>query len=230
MPDRDLARFRSSLCLGLIIASLSASANGSEDADELPSVGAQAPWRVELRNDDPKAGYVLYKRRLPGSESATYRLEGVIDAPPHRVAQAARDGLLDPEETQARMRKEIVRDDGDVVVVYSYIDLPLVRDRDVLTRAERSFDPATQSYRLSWSATDEGPPPKAGVIRVGRSDGSWHFEPLPGGRTCVTYTSHTEIPGSIPGWLVNSIMDATLVEGFEGLRTRVAAERRGEGG
>jgi hypothetical protein len=75
--------------------------------------------------------------------------------------------------------------------------------------------------------TDEGPPPKEGVIRVEKSDGAWHFEPLAGGRTRVTYESHTEIAGSIPAWLVNSLMNQTVVEGFEGLRSKLVSQRGG---
>ena len=142
-------------------------------ADEaLPPVDAHVPWTLELRNDDPATGYVVYKRIPPGSPYAAYRLEAELDAPPETVARAARAGMLDPDEHRSSMRKEIVRDDGDVVIVYSYIDMPpFITDRDIVTRSERRFDPETRTYRLEWHSTDEGPAPRDGVIRVRKSDG-----------------------------------------------------------
>ncbi|NNL65297.1 MAG: hypothetical protein HKP30_03540 [Myxococcales bacterium] len=212
---------RTSLGWIALVAALALPSSGAGSDDvELPNVAAQVPWQLEHRDDDPERGYVLYKRMPPGSDFAAYRLEAVIDAPPERVARAARENLLDPEQTQSNVRKQILRNDGDVVIVYSYIDLPLVSDRDALTRAERSFDHRTQSYRLSWRNTDEGPPPPEGVVRVGKSEGSWLFEPAPDGRTKVTYESHSESPGVIPAWVVNSVMNGTVVDGFDKLRAR----------
>ena len=201
---------------------------GAEEA--LPSVDAQIPWTVELRHDDPVAGYVVYKRIPPGSSYAAYRLEGRLGAPPDAVARAAREGMVDPNERQASMSKEIIRNDDGVVVVYSYIDMPpFVTDRDIVTRAEHIFDPETQTHRLEWHSTDEGPSPRDGVIRVEVSDGSWLFEPLEGGHTRVTYESHTEIAGSIPAWLVNSLMNDTVVESFNGLKARVESQANSGG-
>ena len=190
----------------------------------------QVPWTIESRNDDPVTGYVFYKRIPSGSKFAAYRLEAEIDAPPEAVARAARARLLDPDEHQARMRKEILSDDGDVAIVYSYIDMPpFITDRDIVTRAERLFDAETRSYRLEWHTTDEGPPPRDGVIRVQKSDGSWVFEPLQGGRTRVIYESHTEIAGALPGWLVNSLMNDTVIGDFQGLRARAIGDAQSGG-
>lgn len=213
------------LCRWVLIGSLGAAAAGASAEDSLPAVAAQIPWTLELRNDDPEVGYVVYKRIPPGSSYAAYRLEGEIAAAPEVVSRAARAGMLDPEETQSAMTKEIISNEGDVVIVYSFIDMPpFITDRDIVTRSEHVFDPETRTHRLEWHSTDQGPSPREGVIRVEVSDGAWIFEPLANGRTGVTYESHTEIAGSIPAWIVNSIMNDTVVESFEGLRARVASE------
>jgi hypothetical protein len=125
---------------------------------------------------------------------------------------------VDPEERQSNTEKSILRDDDELILVYSYISLPLVSDRDVTTESERSHDPETGSYRLAWRASDKGPPPKRGVVRLPRSDGSWTFAPLQGDRTFAVYESHAEIGGAMPAWLVNSMMTDTMVQGIVGLR------------
>lgn len=200
-------------------------------AADNPSVASgQRDWQIHDRNDEPGADYVVYRRKPTGSDYYAYRLEAVIDAPPAVVAAAGRANIADPSAAQANMTKTLLSDNGDVVVVYTYIDLPMISDRDVTTRAERSFDPITGTYRVEWAATDEGPPPKKGVVRLQQSTGFWIFAPLEGGRTRATYESHTEIAGSIPVWIVNSLMTDTVVDGIVKLRARIDGDRRGEGG
>jgi hypothetical protein len=195
-------------------------------ADDLPEVGARPPqWSLHDRRDEAAGGYAVYRQELAGSEIPAYRLEAVLDAPPAAVAAAAARTAADPEARDANMDKTVLRDDGDTIVVYSYIHMPLVADRDVITRAELSRDPATGVHRMSWQVSDEGPPPKPGVVRLTRSSGAWEFWPLPDGRTRVVYENHTDIGGSIPAWIVEPMMDDTVVQNFVRLRERVARDR-----
>ena len=193
----------------------------------LPAVGAHAPWQLAERNEDPAAGWVVYKRRLADSDSEVFRLEAVIDAPPARVAEAFRRNVVDPAVSQRHTSKTVLRDEGDIVVVHSYIDMPLVSDRDVISRCERVAASGAGSYRFQWWATDQGPAPAPGVVRIEKSDGYWEFRPMddpeagPGGRTLATYESHTEIGGMVPAWLVNQLMLDTVVDGLDHLRARV---------
>jgi len=196
-------------------------------ADELPEVGARPPqWSLHDRRDDPAGAYAVYWQELPGSEIPAYRLEAILDAAPEVVAAAAARTAADPEARDSNMDKTVLRDDGDTIVVYSYIHLPLVADRDVITRAELSRDPATGIHRMSWRVSDEGPPPRPGVVRLTQSSGAWEFSPLPGGRTQVVYENHTDIGGSIPAWIVQPIMDDTVVQNFVRLRERVERDRQ----
>lgn len=203
---------------------------GPAAAGSLPEVSAYSGWEVHERNDDPAAGWVLYKRRLADSDFEAFRLEAVIDAPPDLVASSFRKNISDPRVSQRHARKTVLRDEDDVVVVYSYIDMPLVSDRDVISRCERDDDPEQGGYRYRWFATDEGPAPLDGVIRLEKSDGSWEFRPAPGAvsgdRTFAVYESHTEVGGAIPAWLVNSLMLDTVVDGVVKLRARVDQDLR----
>lgn len=187
-------------------------------AKPLPAVSAQPPWDIHQRYDDPEEAYTVYKRKPAGSDYDAYRLEAVIDAPPAVVARAARRQLVDPEDHQRSMEKTILRDDDEAILVYAYISLPLVSDRDVTTEAEQFHDAETGAYRLAWRASEQGPPPKKGVVRLQKSDGSWTFTPLEGNRTFAVYESHAETGGAMPAWLVNSMMTDTVVEGIVGLR------------
>ena len=198
-------------------------------ADSPPAVSARPEWKLHDRNEDPAEGYTVYRRKPPGSDYYAYRLEAVIDAPPAVVAAAGRATIADTDDIQDNMTRTLLSDDGEVLLVYTYIDLPMVSDRDVITRAQRSFDPQTGTYRVEWRASDEGPPPKRGVVRLAESSGYWTFAPHGSGRTRATYESHTEIAGSIPTWIVNSLMNDTAIDGIVRLRTRLDRDGGGEG-
>ncbi len=47
---------------------------------------------------------------------------------------------------------------------------------------------------------------KEGLLRVERIKGFWQFIPMESGQTKVIYQVHTEPGGSIPAWLLNSIV------------------------
>ncbi len=196
----------------------------------LPPVSSAPPWTLLQQSDDAKSGYVLHRRKTAGSAAATFRLEAIVDSPPDLVAVVAAKNLVDPSYRQANTDKTILRNDAEAIVIYSYIhiDTPFVSDRDVISRVERSYDPDSRTHRLDWKAIDEGPPKKEGVIRLERSEGHWTFSPEAEGTTRAVYVSHTETAGFVPGWLVNSRMAKTMVEGIEGLRRAVDRDQQRE--
>lgn len=193
---------------------------GVAQADDLPDVSARAPWTLYDRNDAAGSEYVVYVRKPPGSEFSAYRIEALLDSPIEEVAKVAAQNLADPDYRPKNTIKTILKNDPDALLVHSHIEIhaPFVADRDVISRVTQSYDPATKNYLLRWSATNEGPPPKQGVIRLERSDGYWSFTPTDDNKTHAVYVSHTEIAGAIPAWVVNSIMSETMVDGMEGLR------------
>lgn len=197
----------------------------------LPDVSARPRWKLMSQSDDARSGYVLHRRETPGSNASTFRLEATVDSPPELVAQAAAKIIADPAYSQANTDKQILRNDEDALVVYSYIHIraPFVSDRDVISRIERSYDPDSRTHRVEWKATNDGPPKKDGVVRLEHSEGYWAFSPAGSGKTHAIYQSHTEIDGYVPAWVVNTQMKSTMLEGIEGLREAVERERQAEG-
>jgi hypothetical protein len=215
---RSVPRVCLALSLLLVLA-------GGAAADPASAVAAQDPWTLAVGDDD--AGYAVYRRLPADSKFAAFRLEAELEATPAELARAARAVMLAPSEN---VRKELLREDGDVFVFYSYIDMPMfLSDLDIATRAEQHRDAATGARRIAWRTTDEGPPRKEGVARIERSVGVWIFEPEGDGRTRLTYESHTEPPVPIPAWIVNSMTTESVVEQFQGLQTRLDLQRASGG-
>jgi hypothetical protein len=183
---------------------------------------ASDDWRLVERETD----YVLYKRQAAGSAVAAYRLEADFSAPVERVAQAhlreapQRGGKEDGDRPRMRM----LRDEGDVKIIYNYVSVPLVADRDLVLRSRQQLDPKAGVYRFLWhTVTDEGPPVPEGVVRIQRSEGMWEFTRVEPERTHVVFESLTDIGGSIPAWLVNRLYRGQVLGQFEDLRRKLGA-------
>ncbi|MCP5045245.1 MAG: hypothetical protein GY944_29815 [bacterium] len=199
-------------------------------AGSLPDVSAREPtWERYGGSDAGESGYVMYTRKPAGSDYSAYRLEAVLAAPTELVAAVAAKHIADPNNRQKNVDKTILRNDDEAILIHNYIHInaPFVSDRDVITRIERAYDSESGAHQVSWHATDEGPPPKRGVIRLDRSEGSWTFVPAEDSGTHAIYLSHTEIAGSLPAWLLNSFMSDSMVQAIEGLQEAVARELDG---
>jgi len=216
----ELAGFLKRVRGAALVALCSVLWAGVGQAAAVSQVDTDPDWHLSERVDGPE-GHVLSQRDLPGSSFPAFRLEATLEVPVAKAAAAMRSNLRDSRVSPKNMKKTLIREDGDVLVLYSYIDVPLFADRDITTRAEESVDPETGVHRFDWWATDEGPAPKPGVVRLQKASGSWVFTPLADGRTRAVCESHTEIGGSIPAWLVHSVSRNTAVEELVLLRARL---------
>ncbi len=211
-----------------LIAVLSLTASAPTRAEgALPDVAArESGWQHYGTSDEGESDYVMYTRKPAGSDYSAYRLEAIFDAPVEVVADVAARNIVDPAFSQKNMDKTVLERDAQGALIHSHIHInaPFISDRDVVTRVEFDFDPTSKTHVVRWRATDEGPPPPDGVIRLDRSDGSWTFLPSPDGKTRAIYTSHTEIAGALPAWLLNGFMSNTMVESVTGLREALQRE------
>jgi hypothetical protein len=169
------------------------------------------------------AAHTLYRRQLPDSRVAEFRLEGSIDAPIARVLEARSAGeKAGPKQGSDGPRRELIRRDGDVTVTYTYVPVPLLADRDLVLLQTHSQDPATGVHRFVWHTVEgEGPPPPAGVVRIQRSEGMWEFTPEGDARTRLVLESLSDAGGSLPAWVVNSFYPRELRREWDGLIARI---------
>jgi len=108
-------------------------------------------------------------------------------------------------------RLDVLRDDGDVKLIYEQIHVPLVRDRDVTLRVTRTFSLADGRYEVaSIAVPGEGPPESGDCVRVRSSTSLWRLAPAADGGTAVTYSIRTDAGGLLPAWVVSAAQkDAT---------------------
>jgi ribosome-associated toxin RatA of RatAB toxin-antitoxin module len=102
-------------------------------------------------------------------------------------------------------RLDVLRDDGDVKLIYEQIHVPILKDRDVTVRVTRTFSPDTGLYELASTAVpEEGPPESDRYVRVRSSAGRWRLAPAADGGTAVTYTLRADVGGRVPAWIVDA--------------------------
>jgi len=159
---------------------------------------------------------------VEGSSYRAYRIETTMDVDVQTAADAAMQILITPSRAPENQARTLVRSIQGSYVVYTVIKVPFVADRDVTVRVTQTRDEATGAWGLNWRATPTaGPPPVPGVVRITKSEGYWRFTPLVSGMTRVVYQNHTDVGGSIPGWLVQSLLRDEAIDQVETLRTSV---------
>ena len=178
-------------------------------------------WREDIRSPE----IVLFYRDNDKAQAREYQGVGDVDAPPDVVFAVVTDVEAHPKFMPYTKESKIVEHiNANEVIAYQVIAAPLVSERDYFLHIKLipGASPATV-WRSEWNAVPDYKPEAKGLVRMRIAEGYWLFEPLDGGkRTRVTYTSLTNIGGSIPGWIVNMSNKGIIPKIFESVRKRVA--------
>ena len=99
-------------------------------------------------------------------------------------------------------RLDVLRDDGDVKLIYQQAHIPLAKDRDSTVRVRRTIESGVYEV-VSTAVPDEGPAPTDEYVRVRNSEGRWRLSPSADGGTDLTYSLRTDAGGLLPAWVVS---------------------------
>ena len=160
-------------------------------------------WQQTGKSD----GITVSSREKKDSKVLEMRAVALIDAPPAAVWHTVRN-YDHFQETMPYVEtgKVLARESNDqVIYFYGVVDTPLGSKRDYIIKlVNETPDDGSGAYKVSWTASEKGPAPKDGFVRVTLNDGSWTLEPREDGRkTWVTYYVYTDPGGSIPNWIIN---------------------------
>jgi hypothetical protein len=178
-------------------------------------------WSEASRDKD----LVIYTQENERAHAKAFKAVGEADATPEEVFRVVTDVENHPKFMPFTKESKIVqRLNANEVVAYQLISPPMVSQRDYDLHIKLTPPtPGTDGiYRSEWNALPDFEPPRAGIVRVPVAEGSWLFEPLDGGkRTRITYTSVTNIGGSIPSWIANMSNQQLIPNIFQAVRKRV---------
>jgi hypothetical protein len=189
----------------------------------LPAMASGAEWEHQDDAEGEGYAYAIYAKES-GSGRLVYRAVGHIERGPEVVEATAVRVATDPSRAPRGQTRTLLESGDEGFLVYSYIDLPMVTDRDIVSRGVRGRD-ADGSLRIDWSATEDprAPLKDEDVIRMTDSYGHWKFSPDGAGGTDVRYETTVDLGGSLPGWLVDPLMQGTVADSFESLAREALA-------
>ena len=179
-------------------------------------------WKPASESD----GVTIYSRPRPGSSLREFKAIGLIDAPAQVVWNVTSDHDAYTSFMPYTVECRVLKREGNLFYLYQRISPLIVRDRDYTLRVvENSWRAGGgTAYSTQWTAANElGPPPKKGVLRVERCDGSWVIEPEARGKTRATYTIFTDTGGNLPAWVANAASSIGVRQIFHAVRRQVKA-------
>jgi ribosome-associated toxin RatA of RatAB toxin-antitoxin module len=170
-------------------------------------------------------GLVIERRAVEGSAVRELRVTGHSPLPPATIMATLWKHEDYVQFVPYLKRLDVLRDDGDVKLIYQQIRVPLTKDRDSTVRVRRAFDPATGSWEVTSTAVpDEGPPASDDYVRVRTSEGRWRLVPSTDGGTSITYTIRTDAGGRLPAWIVNAAQKDVAAKLVQAMLDRAAHE------
>lgn len=188
---------------------------------ELPDEDAQG-WSLRKETDNIR----VFTIDQPDSSFQAFKAEAVLDAPLENVMAV----MINPQscvEWVHNCSESYSFGDGDFHDRYAYSvnDMPWpVTDRDYVLRIRTHGEKRDGEVVMDLNAIPDSRAEEDGHIRVDKSDTLYRFIPL-GNQTRMIWIQHTEPNGSIPGWLVNTLLVDIPIRSMEQLE-RVARRDR----
>lgn len=213
-----------SLAFAVVLCALPAAGRAADvpavDDENRPMFANPAPFvRVESR-----AGLTLERRSIEGSRYSEYRVVTDTTLPVSALCEHIYEwGTKGTDHPGVKLHR-VLRDGADERVVYDQLAQPVVSNRDyALTVVRRREVDGTCRIRF-WTSNALAPPKPAGYVRMEQLWGSWRFQPLPDGKSRLTYTLFADPGGSIPAFLVHGPQQSATKEAvLMGLRKVKAA-------
>lgn len=206
----------SGLCALLVTALAAAHARA-----ELPAEDADG-WSLRKEADSIR----VYTIDRDDSSFKAFKAEAILDAPIENLMAV----MMNPQscvEWVHNCTESYAFGTGDFHdrFAYSVNDMPWpVTDRDYVLRIRTRGDQGSGEIIMDLNATPNQRAEFDTRVRVDRSDTLYRFIPE-GDKTRMIWLQHTDPNGSLPGWLVNSLLVDIPVRSLQALE-RVAGKDR----
>lgn len=187
------------------------------------SFAESAPWELEVHDEDK--GIQVFTRAVEGSPLKEFKGITQIQAPVEAFVTLLNDSEAATKWMHNVIEFKVVETTSDTEnLVYTVNKTPWpVTDRDVYIRSSFSADETGKvTSTLKAEAFDEK---NDDYIRISSLNGFWSFTPLETGLVEVVYQVHANPGGSLPDWLVNSIVVETPQETLENLQEIIKDEK-----
>lgn len=176
------------------------------------------------KSDDPS--WLIYTRKVRGSNFTEYKIEGFVQSSPHACFDAFREELYE-QASDTNNRKyptyEISEESEEGLLAYVIHNEPFpLKNTEMSVRYLFSFD-QRGSVMVKWhEAWEESKMPVSRRLsRVETFRGSWLFTPY-GENVCEAINIVSFDPKGMPAWMVRPMVVKFLLKGLKNLRSRTS--------
>ncbi len=163
-----------------------------------------------------RSGVEVYRRQGHAIDLAA---EGDIDAPPDVVLRVLTDYGSHPKWVHGLSVSRVLDKQDRSLDVYQRLHLPMLDDRDFAMHVEWKGSGDEREIHFATMNAKCPAPPDKGVVRVPLHEGSWHLEPIDGGRrTHAVYRFRMELGGSLPMWMARGRAAKDVPALFDAIR------------
>lgn len=181
-------------------------------------------WTLEDHDTDEDTGWLVYGRDDPETGLRVFRIVGPVNARPQATAAALRTRLTDTSLVEPGQTRTVLATTEDSVLIHTHASMPLFfNERETTERYTFEHDSAADVINVRGVEADsEGPPARAGVVRLPVMKTWLTLRPLPIGRTIVTFDTVFDMGGSLPSFLVHAGAREQMVRELELVRELAA--------
>ena len=168
-------------------------------------VFGQQQWKLIYEGKEDNAVIKIYTRELPGSIYKEFKGVSYADIPFDVALKVIQDytnyhkwyGMCDA------LYAITVRNPQDLDM-YFVLDLPVVKDRDVVVKVESGWDENKGTAWVTMTSINASEYKKdSGYVRMTSLKGRWDIIKKDENHVEVIYQVHPELGGSLPAWIVN---------------------------
>jgi len=185
--------------------------------------GAPTQWK-QVENGD----VAVFTRDRPGE--SVNELKAVMDmnATPAEVREVLEDEDYARRQPHVKEYRIVAHPAPNVWESYGRLNFPMFKDRDYFVQStiDRDLNPdGSGSFHESWKPSGLDRPSRFDMVRVTKNQGYWDVQPLPDGRSRVTYMLSVDPGGAIPSWAVNMVNKSVIPDVLRDMQREVVRRR-----
>lgn len=165
----------------------------------------QSNWKLVHESKEDDATLQIYTRDIPGSPYKEFKGVSYSDIPFDIALKVIQDynnyhkwyGMCNA------LYAINVRNPKDLDM-YFILDLPVVKDRDVVVKVESGWDEKKGTAWVNMTSINDSTYKKdSGLVRMTSLKGRWDIIKKDENHVEVIYQVHAELGGTLPAWVVN---------------------------
>ncbi len=172
-------------------------------------------------------GVKAWRREMPGTHVLAFKGQGLVEAPPLKVAAVLMDVSRKLEWVDRIREARLVRQVSPLERIeynHSHVPWPLA-DRDFVFHAQADVEPGGVIVFKLKSVDEPSEPRQKSKERGELINSGYRLEPVEGGaKTLLTVEIHADPKGALPKWIANLVQKKWPLKTIQGIRKQAARE------